>query len=214
MSERSNKRKVDSLNTVPLSSTEKRYKAAKGIAQFDFKVMPCSRCSKQGVAYKMIAGKKKCSLCISFGHPCNVTGIPLNSRKFLWFVLIFHANSCFIVTHIINEVKRLEEREVATEELLSSRCEALCVVQRKLDKSLSQLETYRKQKKELVSRRVEITRCGLDSLDELEEAEKAKSSKEQLVVKDINLLVHLDVLNFSFFDFSSADGSSLGVVGR
>jgi len=127
MSERSNKRKVDSLNTVPLSSTEKYYKAAEGIAQFGFKVMPCSRYSKYGVACKMIAGKKKCSLCISFSYLYNITGIPLNSHKFLWFVLIFCANSYFIVIYIINKVKRLEEREAAAEKLLSSRCEVLCV---------------------------------------------------------------------------------------
>jgi len=125
--ERSNKRKVDSLNTIPLSSTEKRYKAAEGIVQFGFKVIPYSHYSKQGVAYKIIAGKKKCSLCISLGHPYDITGIPLNSRKFLWFILIFRANSCFIVMHIINKAKRLEEQEAATEELLSSYCKALCV---------------------------------------------------------------------------------------
>jgi len=51
-------------------------------------------------------------------------------------------------------------------------------------------------------------------LDELKEAKKAKSSREQLMVKDINLLVHLDVLNFSFFDFSGINGNSLGVIGH
>ncbi|RFN44857.1 hypothetical protein FIE12Z_10903 [Fusarium flagelliforme] len=197
MSERSNKRKVDSLDTVPLTSTEKRRKAAEGIAQFGFKVIPCSRCSKRGVACKMIAGKKKCGLCVSLGRPCNVTGTPLNS-----------------LTHIINKAKRLEEREAAAEELLSSRREALRVAQRELDESLSQLETCRKRKKELVSRGVEMTRRGLDSLDELEEAEKAESSKEQLVVEDINSLVHSDVLDFSFFDFSGVNGSSSGVAGH
>jgi len=76
----------------------------------------------------MIAGKKKCSLYVSFGCPCDVTGTPLNSYKFLWFVLIFRADFCFIVIHIINEVKHLEEREAATKELLSFCCKVLCVV--------------------------------------------------------------------------------------
>jgi len=58
-----------------------------------------------------------------------------------------------------------------------------------------------------------MTRCSFDLLDELKEAKKAKSSREQLMVKDINSLVHLNILNFSFFDFSSVNGNSLGVVG-
>ena len=117
-----------------------------------------------------------------------------------------------VVTCIINEAKRLEEREVAAEELLSSRWEALCVAQRELDESLSQLESCCKRKKELVLCGVEMTCCGLDLLDELEEAERAESSKEQLVVEDINALVYSDILDFSFFDFSDVSGSSLGVV--
>ena len=117
-----------------------------------------------------------------------------------------------VVTCIINEAKRLEEREVAAEELLSSRWEALCVAQRELDESLSQLESCCKRKKELVLCGVEMTCCGLDLLDELEEAERAESSKEQLVVEDINALVYSDILDFSFFDFSDVSGSSLGVI--
>lgn len=88
MSGRSAKRKVDSFDDTPATSTEKRHKAAEGIAQFGFEVMPCSRCSKRGVACKMIAGKKKCGLCVSLGRPCDVTGTPLNSRGFMCF-------SCF-----------------------------------------------------------------------------------------------------------------------
>ena len=83
MLERSNKRKVDSSESAPLSFTEKRCKAAEGIAQFGFEVMPCSCCSKRGVACKMIAGKKKCGLCVSLGCPCDVTGILLNSCESL-----------------------------------------------------------------------------------------------------------------------------------
>jgi peptidoglycan hydrolase CwlO-like protein len=99
------------------------------------------------------------------------------------------------VTRIINETKRLEEREAAVEELLSVRREALRVAQRELDESLSQLESCRKRKKVLMSRGVEMTRRGLDSLDELEEAERADSAAEQLAVEDIHSLVHSDVLD-------------------
>ncbi|KAF4982161.1 hypothetical protein FDECE_17563 [Fusarium decemcellulare] len=146
------KRKADFQNDALSSSTEKRHKAAEGIAQF--------------------------------------------------------------VTRIIEEAKRLEKAEEAAEELLSSRREALRLAQRELDESLSQLESCRKRKKELVSRGVEMTRRGLDSLDELEEVERAESLQEQLVVEDVNSLVHSDVLDFSFLDFSVADGNPSGVVGR
>jgi hypothetical protein len=46
--------------------------------------MLCSHCSKRGVAYKMITGKKKYGLCVSLGRPYDITGIPLNSRELIF----------------------------------------------------------------------------------------------------------------------------------
>ncbi|KAG7403351.1 hypothetical protein Forpe1208_v016369 [Fusarium oxysporum f. sp. rapae] len=88
-------------------STIRRHKAADGIDQFGFEVMPCSRCEKRGAICKMVEGKKKCGLCVRLGRPCDVTGTPLNS-----------------LTRIITEAKRLDQREAEAEELLSRRREA------------------------------------------------------------------------------------------
>jgi hypothetical protein len=90
-------------------------------------VILCSRYSKRGIAYKIITGKKKYSLYISLSYPCDITNIPLNSRKlsFARFLLFF---TNILVTYIINEAKRLEEHKAATEELLSTRREALYIV--------------------------------------------------------------------------------------
>ena len=83
MLERSNKRKADSSKSTPLSSTKKRRKATKGIAQFGFKVMPYSYYSKRSIACKIITGKKKYSLYVSLSYPYNITSILLNSHKSL-----------------------------------------------------------------------------------------------------------------------------------
>jgi hypothetical protein len=87
MTKRPAKRKADIPSPVSVS-IEKHHKAAEGIAKFSFKVMPYSRCSKRGVACKTVVGKKKCGLCVSLGRPCDVTGMPLNSREFLFLVLL------------------------------------------------------------------------------------------------------------------------------
>ncbi|KAG7402992.1 hypothetical protein Forpe1208_v000003 [Fusarium oxysporum f. sp. rapae] len=179
-------------------STIRRHKAADGIDQFGFEVMPCSRCEKRGAICKMVEGKKKCGLCVRLGRPCDVTGTPLNS-----------------LTRIITEAKRLDQREAEAEELLSRRREALRQAQRELDESLSELESCRKRKRDLTKKGAEMTRRGLDSLEALERAEQAEVPQEQLVIEDVNSLVHSDILDLSFLDPSFFDGgSSSGVVGH
>lgn len=66
---------------VPVSTANTLVLAA-AIEEFGFEVMPCSRCVAHGRVCKMLdKGSKKCGFCTERGRPCDVTGVPLNSRK-------------------------------------------------------------------------------------------------------------------------------------
>ncbi|KAF4337784.1 hypothetical protein FBEOM_8335 [Fusarium beomiforme] len=161
MSRRSADQSVEISEESSRPSTVRRHKAANGIDQFGFEVMPCSR-----------------------------------------------------FTRIINEAKRLDQREAEAEELLSRRREALRQAQRELDESLSELESCRKRKRDLTKKGAEMTRRGLESLEELERAEQADVPSERVIIEDVNSLVHSDVLDLSFLDPSFFGESSSGVAGR
>ena len=66
----------------PSDATRRRVASAEYIDYAGFEVMPCTRCSARGAVCKMVDGGK-CGLCTRLGRPCDVTGVPLNSREFL-----------------------------------------------------------------------------------------------------------------------------------
>lgn len=107
------------------------------------------------------------------------------SSVFLVFFLAYSG----LVSRIIRESRALDLKEAAEEELLQSRCEGLQRAQSELDESLSRLETCRKRRRQLVSRGIEMTRRGLDSLEELERAEEVAAAE------DVNSLVHSNIID-------------------
>ena len=116
------------------------------------------------------------------------------------------------MSRIIDEAKRLDDQEAAVEALLNSRRENLKRAQRELDESLSQLESCRRRKRLLVSRGVELTKKGVNTLEELERIDQ----QESLLTEDVHTMIHTDLLDFSFLGASSVpfavDGSSSGGV--
>ncbi|KAL0932391.1 uncharacterized protein CTRU02_213344 [Colletotrichum truncatum] len=102
--------------------------------------MPCSYCRSAGKRCKLLPGGEVCGECTCLGQSCDAA-----------------ADAVCALDRLLDEAARLEDAEVAEEEVLRKKAAALRAAQAELDESMARLDRLRKQKRMVFRKGREVT---------------------------------------------------------